>query len=337
MNLRKLISFGKNSYIISLPKEWVDRNKLKKGDLIALDENKEGLLLTLNSKAETPEENRIVIQSESKSMDMLKTEIVSAYLDNYNVIEVISKELKTNSAAIKKMLNDLAGFEIIDQSSGRIVAKDLINVNEISIITLIRRMDNITRAMIEDIIPCFDGAKGEEDIIHRDEEVNRLHFLAERVIRSGLKDIRIAKSLDADPLKLHSQHTVSVYVEKVADNIKSICGNVYNLKMDEKVRNELKTVFLKIREAYKEVMKAFYTNDSKLALSIELKNKQLIEECDNFLDNHKHKGLDYSNLADKKGICRYRPSCASCAKVIEDMKGMASSIKYIARTMIGGG
>ena len=46
MEFRKLIKFGKSSFVISLPKKWLEKNKLKKGDLLYVSENENGLSLT---------------------------------------------------------------------------------------------------------------------------------------------------------------------------------------------------------------------------------------------------------------------------------------------------
>ncbi|MCX6707491.1 MAG: phosphate uptake regulator PhoU, partial [Candidatus Woesearchaeota archaeon] len=85
------------------------------------------------------------------------------------------------AASIKLILRNLTGIEIIQQDSERIIAKDLLNINEISIETLIRRMDNITRSMLTDSISCLRKDIYEE-IYERDMEVNRLLYLAYRVI-----------------------------------------------------------------------------------------------------------------------------------------------------------
>lgn len=337
MNMRRLISFGKNSYIISLPKQWIDKNKLKKGDLISIEENKTGLTLKINSAELKKEEPKtIILDAENKSMDQLRTEIVSAYLDNYAIIEVMSKNLKTDAQKIRGMLRDLAGLEIINQSSTRIVAKDLIDVNEVSVPTIIRRMDNITRAMIEDTYNCFDNMEESQSIIHRDNDVNRLHFLTSRVIRSALKDVRIANSLGTNPLKLHSDHTVTTKIERIADNVKRICRYLERTNLDKKWSSELKETFNSIRQSYLDVMKAYYTNDSKIAMQVEETNKARILACEQFFDKHNHKGLKYHN-GDKAGICNFRGACGATSRIIENMKEMASSIKYIARTVIGGG
>ena len=335
INMRKLISFGKNSYIVSLPKQWVDKNKLKKGDLISIDEDKDGLILrTNNTESKKEELKSIIIDAENKELSQLRTEITSAYLDNFNIIEVIFGGLAIPE--VRDMLRNLAGLEIVNQTSTRIVAKDLIDVKEVSITTIIRRMDNITRAMLEDTGHCFDETGGPESIIHRDDDVNRLHFLTSRVIRSALKDVRVANSLGTNPLKLHSDHTVTTKIERIADNAKRICRLLEHTKFDKKWSSELKGVFNNIKKSYIDVMKAYYTTDSKIALEVEGTNRERIFACEQFFDKHNHKGLKYHN-GNKAGICNFRSACGATARIIENMKEMASGVKYIARTVIGGG
>ena len=35
---RKLMAFGNSSYVVSVPKAWVEKNRLKKGDVLVVDE-----------------------------------------------------------------------------------------------------------------------------------------------------------------------------------------------------------------------------------------------------------------------------------------------------------
>ena len=44
MEFRKLIKFGNSSYVVSLPKKWIIRNRLEKGAVIYIDEDKDGNL-----------------------------------------------------------------------------------------------------------------------------------------------------------------------------------------------------------------------------------------------------------------------------------------------------
>jgi bifunctional DNA-binding transcriptional regulator/antitoxin component of YhaV-PrlF toxin-antitoxin module len=43
--VRRLIKFGDSSHVVSIPKDWIEKNNLQKGDLIFLDENEFGQLL----------------------------------------------------------------------------------------------------------------------------------------------------------------------------------------------------------------------------------------------------------------------------------------------------
>ena len=93
MEYRKLISFGKNSFVISLPKSWVRQNNLQKGVLIYVEEQENNLLLSLGSKQETVEKVK-EIPVDGKSVRRLKREIISAYIKDYKTIVLFGEELK---------------------------------------------------------------------------------------------------------------------------------------------------------------------------------------------------------------------------------------------------
>ncbi len=52
---RKLQITGGSTYILSLPKDWVTKNDLKKGSLMALEEEADGSLSITPSKLEKKE------------------------------------------------------------------------------------------------------------------------------------------------------------------------------------------------------------------------------------------------------------------------------------------
>ena len=83
MEFRKLIGFGKNSFVISLPKKWIQRNNLKKGDTIFV--NKTGTNLTISSKEsglKSDQVRAIIINTKDKNLNLIQTEIISSYIVN---------------------------------------------------------------------------------------------------------------------------------------------------------------------------------------------------------------------------------------------------------------
>ena len=45
MEYRKLMAFGNSSFIVSVPKAWVEKNRLKKGDVLMVEQKPNELIL----------------------------------------------------------------------------------------------------------------------------------------------------------------------------------------------------------------------------------------------------------------------------------------------------
>src|SRR3989344_5839866 len=89
METRKIISFGNSSYVISMPKAWIRENRLKKGDLLNIEEKKDELLIYPGQNDKKEEPKRIMIEIDGKDISLIRTEVVSAYLTNYDIIEIM--------------------------------------------------------------------------------------------------------------------------------------------------------------------------------------------------------------------------------------------------------
>ena len=310
MAYRKLIAFGKNSFVVSVPKPWVVKNKLTKGAVLQVIENPEGLMISTEENPGQEKPRSITINVQDKSIEQIRTEIVTAYLKNYDTIEIIAKEIKSNIDQIYEVLRNLAGLEIMEQTSTKIVAKDLININDIDLITIIRRMDIITRAMISDAVACIGKENNHESIKKRDIDVNRLHFLAFRAIRRGIRNPNAATAKRETAWDLLVNKMIVTNIEIIADMQKRISRYLKHAKMKKKEKEDLKNIFNGFKEAYNEVMKAFYNNDHVIARNIAVGSDARVKSCDNFLK---------------------QPHDAETARVLEHLKTMSRSIRNIAR------
>ena len=327
IDVRKLISFGKGSYIISVPKNWIEKNHLKKGDLISVNDDGLELNLSASQQEKKADSREITIDAKGKDLDLLKTEIVSSYLNDYDTISILFEHNYKDASKIKDIIRNLSGLEIMEQTSTRITAKNLIDTKEISIKNIIRRMDMITRAMMEDAILCYRGQCNYESIYHRDTDVNRLYFLGYRVIKNAMKNPRIAKSLGTEPWQLHSDTMMIIMLEKIADRQKRIARHLCSGDLDRAILTELDKIHTDISEAYNEVMKSYYNQDKQIAFKIEVGNKEKIAACTQLLGrcasmhtNHKNKSTSFDHV--------------TLAQIIENLKATATSIKNISRTVL---
>ncbi|MEM4336880.1 MAG: AbrB/MazE/SpoVT family DNA-binding domain-containing protein [Candidatus Woesearchaeota archaeon] len=291
MEVRKLISFGSSSYVVSLPKTWVDNNKLAKGDSIYIEEKPNELVLTINHENKEKEIREKQIDASNKTIRRIESEIVSAYINNYDIIEI--RNLKDNSNKVKDIIQNFAGLEILEQTATKIVARDLININEVSIKALIRRVDIILRSMIEDALHCVSHSGLDIERIHlneRDNDINRLVYLISRMAVAAIKNPKIAKKFNTTSLEIISDLEVAKKMEIIGDNVKRFVRHIESTK-DEKSFSEACRILGILRDKYLILMKAYYSKDINTAFDIETTSKEIFAMCDKVFENNPSKHM----------------------------------------------
>ena len=274
MEYRKLIAFGQSSFVISLPKAWINQNKVKKGDLIYLEENGANLLLSKTEQKEGKETKSIIINIDGKTKDWVGREVCSAYILNNHEIILKGKEVKTKIKEFQSVIQNLIALEIMEQTTDSLVAKDFLNMDNVSLYELIKKMDVVTRTMIKEGMQVFSDCNY-ESINDRDKDVNRLYFLVYRTVLYNLENqSKALKNYGLTPLDLLKIRDVCYYIEIIADEIRRAVRFARMMKIPAEKEREITTFIEKVDEYYLETMKAFYKKDVNLALQLsELKIK----------------------------------------------------------------
>ncbi len=275
MDLRKIVSFGNSSFVVSLPRAWVMRNRLKKGDLVSIDETPTSLVLTAKDTAERREFKEITIDARTRPISELKTEIISSYINNYDLITVHGFK---DSRKVKEILHELIGIEIIEETSNKITAKDLLDITEVSIDNIIRRSDLLTKSMLEDLSIEKDNY---DSLFERDKEVNRLAMLGLRLVRAVAENPRLLRAFNTTAWEITIARQVIMQIERFADQIKRI-GRALRAVKDKGKRRLFQKNYLVVKGRYSEVMKVFYSRDKQRAIKMENETKSLLRQCDEF-------------------------------------------------------
>lgn len=311
MDTRKLILFGKNSFVVSVPKSWVEKNKLKKSDAVSVKDNGNELVFSANEVNSKKDNKEIVIEADDKEFDILRTQIVSAYINNYNNIIIKSKKKLDNIQDIRQVMHNLVAMEVMEQTKDKVSAKDFLNYNDASVKNLIRRIDVIARSMLIDSIDCLHEDKF-ESVYHRDHDVNRLTYLAFRVIKSSLSDPSLAKRFELTNPELLDAWVLVLNLEKIADGTKRVARLINEMRLNNKRKAEFKKLYENINNKYLLAMKSYHTINVKLAFDLLSSNKECIKSLDKFAE-----GGD-----------------AVLCTAIDMMKGMRNCIKEISKLVI---
>ncbi len=279
MEYRKIIKFGNSSHIVTLPNDWLKKNKLNKGDTIYFEENGNNeLIFSPRLLKKEKELKEIIINTNDKKVDRVKREIISAYLNDYTTIKISGDNIRKYESDVRQTIQNLMALEIVEQGNNFIIAKDFLDLNTISVDTIVRRMDTILRSMMDDIKNANKNTNFLQ-IVSRDEDVNRLMFLGIRILRSSLKDPSTAKSLKITSYQVLEHWSIINNIEKIADETKRLARFLEKIKKaDKETFERILVLYDKIEATYLNAMKAYYNQDIELAYSLSSAKKNLSEE-----------------------------------------------------------
>lgn len=281
MRTRKLVKSGYSSLVVAVPKEWIDRNKLHAGDLVYVDDKSDRLSISTTYKDKPVEKREIVINVDGRGEKSIIRDLTRAYLDNYFYITLKGKELSKYSKAIKAHITQLIALELVEESSDSIVARSFLDVHDIDIKLLIRRMDNIVRSMIIDLKTISRDPLVAQNIVDRDVEVNKLCFMTFKVLKTAYTDKKVLESLNMKDMDILKYWEVNIHLEKIADRVKNIAKKVGGL--NKEMMKRFLSLFDKIEEMYKDCMTAFYKSSLIGTDEIAGKKIELYAEVDKYL------------------------------------------------------
>ncbi len=236
---RKVQFTGGSTYIISLPKSWINQNQLKKGSFIKLRAEEGGLLTIVPSI--TQEQKRLdeatINVCSNDETEMIVRKIVAAYLAGYNSIHVkpdkhqlTTKQRHDVKNFVRRML---VGTEIVTDTSAQLVLQVLLSYPELTIQSALRRMSIIAASMHKDVITglkTYDKLIAKE-VISADNEVDRFNLYVIRLLRAAIQNPRMSKEIGLvggnDCL---GYRLVTKSVERTADHAVDIAENLILLK-----------------------------------------------------------------------------------------------------------
>lgn len=245
MESRKVQITGGSTYIVSLPKSWVKERGIKAGDPLWVSNLQDGaLLLSQNLKGEKVDKKK-VLKIEDESDEHLIRKLIGMYLAGYNTIEIKSNKMDPKMRrAIRDFTKMVVGPEIIDEDSKCVVLQDLINPAEFSQKKGIRRMYMLVKSMHNDAITALKKREKNlaKDVMLRDGDVDRLHWMIAKQYNLILNDAEIAKNTGVSSEKSLNLMLISKIIERIGDHATKIAESVQlldGMNIDDKIVKEI--------------------------------------------------------------------------------------------------
>ncbi|MEM1606663.1 MAG: phosphate uptake regulator PhoU [Candidatus Bathyarchaeia archaeon] len=234
MEQRRIISLGRSSLVISLPKYWIQSSGLKAGDVVSVAVGRDRSLVIYPGLRKENEEKSITLYVEpDEKHSFISRKIIACYLNGYSNIKLISKNFFT--ATQQKIIQRTAQalyMRIMDADAKEVSMATFLDESKGSVEMGISRMHRVSSSMCRD---AFTSLKEQNSDLARsvyslDDEVDRFSFFLLRLIRKAAMDPALANDLGLDVIDCLDYQTLIHRIEQIADQAANVAKHVIMLK-----------------------------------------------------------------------------------------------------------
>jgi phosphate uptake regulator len=285
---RKIMSLGKSSLVVSLPKEWMQLNELKKGDTITYNIQGDRALVFYPSALKKTGPKEITLNINQTEEELLITQkILGAFLNGYTGIMLTSEKIFTvpQTKAIRNMAQKLY-MRVMEADAKSVYIQSIMDESQASLEQAIQRMHLISRSMCEDAINAMKNSDTAlaKSVYALDDDVDHFAFFILRILRNAAQDPRLAKDLHVDPLDCMDHQMLVYRMEHASDYAADIASHLIMLngskqKIPEDVLALMVTAGTEVVDLYVKAFAAFFSKDVTATVEI-MKYEQRMEKLE---------------------------------------------------------
>ncbi len=271
MEQRKILSLGRSSLVVSLPKYWTELNGLKKGDSVSVAVQRDRSLAIFPSREGKKEERKITLHIEAnEDANSIVRKVIACYLNGYFGIRLAAEDIFT--VRQQRSIRDIAGqlyMRIMESDAKFIYIQTLIDETKASIGSAVNRMQTIATSMYRDALDSIrkrDGALARV-VYSLDDDVDHFSFFLLRLLYGVAIDPLLGDQLGLQPLDCLHYQTLVHRIEQVADRATDIARHVIMLggrkqSIPDSILDLMLEAGRKVFDTYDRAVKAFFTKDT---------------------------------------------------------------------------
>jgi phosphate uptake regulator len=263
---RKAIKQGTGSLTMSLPNKWVKKNNITAGTDLQVEEQEKTLIIS----PEKIKVSKTFEMNASTKKLMTNRTIQSAYNQGFDEIKIDYDDPRMLSK-IKKVADELIGFELIEETNKFCILKELTGIQQMEFDSIFRRLFRIINGMAEEGLTAITekDKAGLDNVIIRDLEVNKFSNLC----------IRYLNRLGHPIFERTSAYVIICYnLEVIADGYKELFAYARDSKKDIK---QYIPLMQKINQLFKECFEFTFKPTDQKANQIAEQYEQLKKETEN--------------------------------------------------------
>jgi phosphate uptake regulator len=276
MEIRKLQRIKGGSYTLSLPKEWVEKRRLERGEQIAVSEQEDGSLRLY--PATLIHEKRLEVElslEDYPNLRSLEYIIITYYIQGASKIIITSEEIipAEQKRRLKLLRTDLPGVEIAEEEAMKLSFQVLIDPAAFSLESLIEKTSAFSLHLQQDAVRSMveQNFQLAEEVLERSREAQRHYRMTIRQVALASLNKSIAKEVGVKSCQeCITFALIARDLSRLVYHSSSIARHVLNVK-DAEIDQEILDIVADMSEAtdemQREAVHAFLEKDVKLAVA----------------------------------------------------------------------
>ncbi len=331
MERRKITMLGKYSYIITLPKEWINMHDISRGDSVSVRIEGNGAL-TVAPQLDAIEKSleKTIPMGVNEDPNTIVRSVIGCYLNGINIIHIVSAKNFTpeQQNAIRNVVRSLY-MRILESTSSKVTLQTFMDESLASVESGIERMHIITGSMFKDVITALRewDENLAKSVLTLEEDVDQFMFFLMRLLRISISHPSLASKLNLTMTDCFDYHLLINRIEYIADHLSEISLLVINLKnVSAQIPDNIMIYLVKIAEEtyrrYESAVDSFFSGsldqvnenidakDAQDSIEKVLESYQLLDEQD--------KSIIWQLYSIHDNISRIRKFTADIAEITID-------------------
>ena len=176
---RKLVQQGEATLMVSLPRSWVQKSRLKKGDEITITETGDTLML---SKHSTSEKRTVACDISNYTESAIRTKIVNLYRSGFDSIQIQFKDDQQYKIILNVIRTYLIGFDITKKEDDNCQIENITEPSEEQFDAIFKKILYTISLLLEGTEARLRGTTKFEDYAEMVLSIHRYDNFCRRVI-----------------------------------------------------------------------------------------------------------------------------------------------------------
>ena len=273
MEIRRVQMTGGSSFVVTLPKDWVQEMRIKKNDPVGVITQPDGTLMITKKTTDEPVQRvKEVDIGHITDPSFLFRILIGAYITGFTVVRITAKQ--RFPPFVRTVVRDFTqmtiGQEVVEETDTLITIKDLLNPAEMPFDNTIKRMFVIVRNMHEDALAALETHNHTlaADVINRDMDSDRLNWLVARQTNMIMQNPSLSRKMEVPVAMAMYYHLISKIIERIGDHAVRIAENaqpVLDADLDPKIVTALKKASVLSMQIFDKSIISFFNADIKEA------------------------------------------------------------------------